>query len=183
MSIRIIIDTKELKQLIDHLGLSATWLPPVVDREMIRLGYETIPVMKSVLRPRRYRGELEDKVDARYNNATRTLSVGPEGKRHGSGGGTFDAGLIAETGAHPKGNIPWQPIKEWALFRGKPVKEAYYILLSMRKEGVKEHPFLMDVLNNPGFKTALENAAEKMAIGLAAQAVAGGKVIGAAVTE
>src|SRR3989304_3796738 len=178
MSIRIIIDTKELKQLIDHLGLSATWLPPVVDREMIRLGYETITVMKSVLRPRRYRGELEDKVDARYNNATRTLSVGPEGKR-----GNFDAGMIAETGAHPKGNIPWQPIKEWALFRGKPVKEAYYILLSMRKEGVKEHPFLMDVLNNPGFKTALENAAEKMAIGLAAQAVAGGKVIGAAVTE
>ena len=176
--VKITVDFTELNAILAHMGKAPQFVPTIVDREMIRLGYNVIAVMKQVLGPRRYKGVLEDSVDARYNHGTKVLSVGPEGQRGG-----WDAGLIAEKGAKPKGLIPWQPIKEWAMFRGKSKKDAFHILLKMRKVGVKEHPFLLDVLNNPQFQMALETAAGKMGMDIAAAAVAGGKPIGGAVTS
>ena len=181
MTVRITVDFSELNAILAHMGKAPQFVPPILDREMIRLGYNTIAIMKQVLRPRRYRGILEDSVDARYNHGTKVLSVGPEGQRGKLGG--WDAGLILELGAHPQRPIPWQPIKEWAMFRGKPVEEAYFILRKMRKVGVKKHPFLMDVLNNPQFQMALEATAGRVGTDIAAAAVAGGKPIGAAVTQ
>ena len=152
--VQIIVDTKEIARVISNMGRVNQWLPPTIDKEMRLLGGKVVPIMKSVLRPRRYTGTLEDSVNWSYDLALRQLSIGPYAKR-----GNYDAGMIAQTGTRPIKNVPWKPLFAWASKRSNTPRAL------------------------ASFQMALEDTANRLGVSIAAQAIAGKDVIGVAATQ
>ena len=177
--VQIIVDTKEIARVISNMGRVNQWLPPTIDKEMRLLGGKVVPIMKSVLRPRRYTGTLEDSVNWSYDLALRQLSIGPYAKR-----GNYDAGMIAQTGTRPIKNVPWKPLFAWASKRSNtPRALASHARKVIALHGVKKAPFLMETMNQASFQMALEDTANRLGVSIAAQAIAGKDIIGVAVTQ
>lgn len=178
MPVKIIADTSEIKRILDHWGGNSNWVPSIIHSEMPRLGKRINLTMRAQLHSHRYRGVLEDSVEDTYNPALAELTIGPAAQR----GGRYDAGIILEKGTVPIPNCPWRPIKEWGQVRGLTPKRSFFILTKIRQQGVSAHPFLIQTMQRADFITALEDAAGRMGISLAAKAVATETVLGAAIT-
>src|SRR3990167_1202489 len=102
--VSISVDTSEIRRVIANFGTASSWMPPIVDKDMIALGAKLKQIMKEQVRPRHYTGQLEGSIQSDYNSGTKTLEIGPTAKR-----GNYDAGLILQLGTRAKW-IPYQPI-------------------------------------------------------------------------
>ena len=177
--IKVTVDDREVRQAISNLPRANKWIPEGVSRELPALGKKVNFMMRDQISrsTRRYTGVLEDSVVDEYNKSTMEESIHPTAMR-----GTHDAGLIAQLGTRPIPNVPWAPIKAWGLSRPGGILTALAAMKSIREHGVKPHPFLLETMNRADFAAALEDAANKLGVRLAAQVWAGDKPIGYAET-
>ena len=173
--VSISVDTSEIRRVIANFGTASSWMPPIVDKDMIALGAKLKQIMKEQVKPRYYTGKLEGSIQSDYNSGTKTLEIGPTAKR-----GNYDAGLIIELGTRRISGVPFKPIRDWGMARNLNMKQIRGAWLKIRDRGVSPHPFLMETMNRPDFQAALQDAATKMGVEIAAKAIAGGNVIGVA---
>ena len=172
--VSVTVNMDEIKQVISNFGTVKSWMPPLVDKEMIALGTKLKAIMKDQVKPRYYTGKLEGSIQSNYNSGTKTLEIGPTAKR-----GSYDAGLILEFGTRAKW-IPYQPIKDWGQARNLDMAKIRGAWVKISQRGVSKHPFLMETMNRSDFQAALQDAATKMGVEIAAKAVAGDRVLGVA---
>ena len=153
-------------------------MPKEIDRVFPILGKKVKDIMADQLGKRSWSGKLAGSVQDNYDAGTKTLTIGPTRKWKDK-----DAGMVHQLGTGPYPNTkkpPWLPIKQWAEDRGRDPRKTY---VKIWLAGVSPHPFLMETMNRPDFQAALEDAAQKLGVNIAAQAVAGDKTLGVGITE
>lgn len=121
-------------------------------------------IMRQSLREHRYTGELEESVQ--YDATDTEVEIGPTKKYKGG----YDAGRILSTGTGPIPNLPFEPIRRWAEFRGLP---AGPIWMSIRQTGIKPHPWIEKVMMRGDFRTALDHSAKRLGMSLVAYGLIG----------
>lgn len=143
-----------LERFVQHLHTADDWMPRVIESGLTYLGRQIGVIMRQQVSPHRYTGELEESITSEYSAAQMQVEIGPTAKR----GGGHDAGVILEMGTRPIPNLPFEPIRKWAEFRGI---EAGPVWASIRENGVKAHPFLDRTL--AASEGEIENAAKTIA--------------------
>jgi hypothetical protein len=106
-------------------------------------------IMRRSLKEHHYTGELEESVE--YDATESQVEIGPTKKYKGG----YDAGRILSTGTGPIPNLPFEPIKRWAEYRGIPAGPVW---MSIREHGIKSHPFIEKVMMRGDFRVALEHS-------------------------
>lgn len=157
------ITSKDLEHLAKNFSSVAEWYRPYLDQNMQGLGRRIAYLMRQQVRHHKYRGSFEESTISKYDSAHGRLEVGPTVKR-----GRYDGGLLLEQGTGPIPRLPWGPIAEWAAFRGLP---AGPIWMSIRKKGIRAHPFLEATLARGDTRVAIQHTGKRIGIDLAARAI------------
>lgn len=169
--ISISVDTSDVSRAFAEMGKAPQWIPQQIAKQLPLLGRKIVPIMKKQVRTHRFTGALENSIVSTYDSVNKEVEIGPNAKR-----GQFDAGVILQSGTKNIPNVPWKPIKAWAMKRG--IAKPYFVLLKIREQGVSAHPFLNETMETSAFKNAMEDSALKLGDMIAARAISKGTVIG-----
>lgn len=164
--VELILDFSDLYRGIANMGQVNVWWPIILQRNMDRLGRDGVAAMREILAIRNYTGTLGGSVSHSYNSATKTLTIQPNARRR-----SFIAGDIHELGTNKITNIPWQPIRQWALAKGMTLKQAGAVWNKIRQSGVRAHPFIDRTVNSSRFQNALTFASSEIAREVAEEVV------------
>lgn len=133
--ITVSIDPK-LLTLPDTLTRAAAGLPGTVQAELTDLGELVEVEMRTQMTPNRWRGNLEDSVEAWAKpwavEIAPRLMAGP-----------WYRSDILEFGTRPIPDVPFDPIADWAESHGLP---AVPVWLKIRQKGVEAHPYIRATL-------------------------------------
>ena len=143
-----------------------------VIRNLRSLGRRVEWVMKQVIEPNRYTGALADSIQSEADGSK--VTIGTTAKS-----GQWDRGMILERGTRPIPNLPFEPIRMWAEFRGLPAGPVW---AKIRREGVSAHPFLDETLSRGETQVAIQHTAMRIGmdlVGYSFQALGGHSVAGA----
>jgi hypothetical protein len=153
-------DTSDLKQIAAIMKAAPKWHKQYVKKNMTELGRRVAYVMQQETFKHRYTGSFSKSISHKYtSNPWPKVEIGPTVKR-----GKWDGGLILEFGTGPIPNLPFAPIARWAAFRGLPAGPVWY---SIKKKGVKAHPYLRRTLDSPRTQVAIRHTAERIGMDLA----------------
>lgn len=146
-----------IEQVAENLARYSQWMPTLLRERMLTLGKRAEQNMKDQIEEHRYTGALSESITSEYDDGAQEVAIFGTEKR----GGRWDAGLLLEMGTNPIPNLPFEPIKRWAEFRGIPAFPVWY---KIRMEGVTAHPFLDPTLQRtlPDIEDAVAGIMEDM---------------------
>lgn len=150
------VKAPEFERWSVNIGRMQSMRDEFVMRNFIALGKRIEYLVRQVIQPHRYTGELDSSVTSEVSGTR--VEIGPTATAGG-----YDRGLILERGTRPIFNVPFEPIRQWAEFRGLP---AGAVWMKIRQEGVAPHPWLDDVVARGDFQTALEHTAQRIGLDL-----------------
>ena len=154
------IKSPDLKALEKTFSTAGKWHKVFVKKNMLTLGERIVFIMRQATSKHRYTGKFEESVKSTYKARVMRLEIGPRAKR-----GKWDAGLLLERGTGPIPNLPFGPIQRWAEFRGIPAGPVW---MSIKRKGVKAHPYLDRTLARGDTQVAIKNTAFRIGQDLAA---------------
>ena len=153
-----------LKEMSDRISQVSGIKGRFIQGNMRVLGGRIQWIMRQSLKEHRYTGALEESVE--YDATDTQVEIGPTKKYKGG----YDAGRILSTGTGPIPNLPFEPIKRWAEFRGLPAGPVW---MKIKQEGISPHPWIERVMMRGDFAVALEHTAKRLGMTLFAYGLIG----------
>ena len=166
------IKSPDLERIAENISTLPSQHDEFIRRNLGALGRRVAYIMTVVLAEHKVTGSLKDSVQSVVTPGQ--VEIGPTAKS-----GRWDRGLLLEQGTGPIPNLPFGPIAAWAEFRGIPAGPVW---MTIKREGVKPHPFIDDVLYRGDTQVAIENTARRIGMDLIAytfQGLSGAPEIGA----
>lgn len=130
--ITVEIDPK-LLALPNTLTRAAAAIPGMIQAELADLGELVESEMRDQMAPNRWRGHLEESVEARVEPLA--VEIAPRLRA-----GPWYRGDILEYGTQPIPDVPFDPIADWAEGHAIP---AVPVWLKIRRRGVSPHPYIL----------------------------------------
>jgi hypothetical protein len=160
----VTVEAFGLKEMAERLSQVDGIKGRFIQGNMKVLGGRIQWIMRQTLQEHRYTGQLEESVQ--YDATDTQVEIGPTKKYKGG----YDAGRILSTGTGPIPNLPFEPIKRWAEFRGLPAGPVW---MKIKQEGISPHPWIEKVMMRGDFRTALEHSAKRLGMALVAYGLIG----------